>query len=204
MKWSILVCTVPSRVNDGLNNIIKELQRQIDVAGQGQVELLYLGDNKKRTVGQKRNNLLQLATGEYVSFIDDDDFVSINYVANILPLLDGTDVICFRSHLTWNGQEMNPTYFSKDFPRNADYRDRYERLPNHLMPVRRALALQVGYHDITVHEDNDYSERLKPLLKTEKQIPEILYHYRFDVDTTEAQPHLKLRFPKQPIQGDVR
>jgi glycosyltransferase involved in cell wall biosynthesis len=183
---------------------VTELQKQITNVGQDQVELLYLGDNKKRTVGQKRNNLLQIAAGDYVCFVDDDDMVAPDYVAKILPHLDGTtDVICFQSHLTWNGAKMNPTYFSKAFPRNADYNDRYERLPNHLMPVRRALALQVGYHDITVHEDNDYSDRLKPLLKSEKIIPEILYHYIFDVDATEAQPLLKVRYPKQKPQGDM-
>ena len=204
MKLSILVCTVPSRVTTGLPTIVTELQHQIDLAGQNQVELIYLGDNKKRTVGQKRNNLLQIAQGDYVCFVDDDDRVAPDYVAKILAQLDGTtDVVCFRSHLTWNGQEMNPTFFSKDFPGNADYRDRYERLPNHLMPVRRALALQVGYHDISVHEDNEYSEKLKPLLATEKQIPEILYHYVFDVDATEAQPLLKQRYPKQQPKGDT-
>ena len=83
MKLSILICTVPSRVGNFLPAAVTELQRQIDSSGQGQVELIYLGDNKQRTVGRKRNDLLQLAQGEYVAFVDDDDRVAPNYISRI-------------------------------------------------------------------------------------------------------------------------
>ena len=198
MKLSILICTVPSRVGNFLPAAVTELQRQIDSSGQGQVELIYLGDNKQRTVGRKRNDLLQLAQGEYVAFVDDDDRVAPNYISRILPQLDGTDVICFKVALTWNGQQMNLTHFDKDYLRNADYRDRYERLPNHVMVVRRVLALRTMYEDVSLHEDNEYSVRLKPLLKTQKKIDDVLYLYTFNVNTTETQQHLNPKNQENP------
>jgi glycosyltransferase involved in cell wall biosynthesis len=191
MKLSILICTVPSRVNTGLPVVVRELQRQIDSAGQNEVELIYFGDNKKRTVGQKRNNLLQLAQGDYVCFVDDDDMVAPDYVSKILPQLDGvTDVVCFIASLSWNGKRLNLAYFSKDYEHDADLPDRYLRLPHHLMIVRRPLALQTLFKDISLREDADYAHRLKPLLKTQKLINSVLYHYAFNTATTETQPHL--------------
>jgi hypothetical protein len=41
------------------------------------------------------------------------------------------------------------------------------RPPNHLNPVRRELALQVGFLSATKGEDIDFSQRLRPLLKKE-------------------------------------
>ena len=36
------------------------------------VEVLWLGDNYQRTVGAKRNALIDLAQGEYFAFVDDE------------------------------------------------------------------------------------------------------------------------------------
>ena len=54
---------------------------------QDKVELLVLIDNKKRTLGAKRNEMIGLAKGEYVVFIDDDDLVSEDYVESILEAI---------------------------------------------------------------------------------------------------------------------
>lgn len=57
-----------------------------------------LVDNRKRTTGAKRNDLIDLAKGEYVTFIDDDDWAGANYVQSILGAIDqypGTDCIVF-------------------------------------------------------------------------------------------------------------
>ncbi|SCM92825.1 Uncharacterized protein BWINRASL_01028 [Bacillus mycoides] len=38
------------------------------------VEILVLLENKKRTTGEKRNILVEQAKGEYVAFVDDDEW----------------------------------------------------------------------------------------------------------------------------------
>jgi hypothetical protein len=67
----------------------------------------------------------------------------------------------------------------------------YHRLPNHIMAVKRELALQVKFKDILKGEDADYSKRLLPILQTNYEIGKVLYHYDYSDTTTETQ--MKLR-----------
>ena len=55
MKLSVLICNTHTRVKNFLPVIVEELTRQ---AGGKDVEVLWLGDNKKRSVGEKETTLL--------------------------------------------------------------------------------------------------------------------------------------------------
>ena len=45
-----------------------------------EVEVLTELDDGTRSIGEKRNALVESAGGEYVCFVDDDDMVSSDYV----------------------------------------------------------------------------------------------------------------------------
>jgi glycosyltransferase involved in cell wall biosynthesis len=64
-----------------LKTLSQAFEHQI---GEFPVEHLILMDNKRRTVGEKRDALLRAAKGNYVAFVDDDDFISPDYVSLIL------------------------------------------------------------------------------------------------------------------------
>jgi hypothetical protein len=54
-------------------------------------------------------------------------------------------------------------------------------MPNHLSPVKREIALAVGYLSMQSGEDADYSYRLRkmyPKLR-EKFVDKCLYHYLY-------------------------
>ena len=101
MLWSILISGIPERYNTAQPLLYSLLEAQ-GVSRMSEVELIYLMDNKRRTVGAKRNALLDVACGEYITFIDDDDQVAPNYVQSIYKAIAHTrrqdepaDVICF-------------------------------------------------------------------------------------------------------------
>ena len=185
---SILICTVTTRVEKYLPLLVQEVQRQIDEHPQYEMEILYIGDNKKRSVGRKRNDLLRVAQGEYVCFLDDDDRISPFFVSRIIPhLYMSMDIVCYRVECSIDGAVGKPVYYNKDYAKNTNYPDYYERMPNHLMIVKRKLALQTLFRDISRGEDKDYSIRLKPLLETQALIDEVLYYYIYNSSTTETQ-----------------
>ena len=82
IKLSILIPSIPSRFKrfERLFERINDQASKSDMV----VEVLGLFDNKKRSIGHKRDALVQMSNGEYVCFCDDDDDVSLDYVINLL------------------------------------------------------------------------------------------------------------------------
>ena len=70
MKLSILIPTLFSR-KEKFCNLMTILSSQAN----DEVEVVINRDNGEKSIGEKRNELLKEATGEYVCFVDDDDMV---------------------------------------------------------------------------------------------------------------------------------
>jgi glycosyltransferase involved in cell wall biosynthesis len=159
-----------------------------------EVEVITVIDNKCRMLGTKRNDLLNMAQGDYVVFVDDDDRVSDDYVQQLLDgVTVGADIITFEVEVSLNGNEPKPCYYDMRYKSDYNLPDSYHRLPNHIMAVKRELALATKYQDILKGEDADYSKRLAPLLKTQHIIEKVLYYYDYSDVTTETQQKLKRR-----------
>jgi glycosyltransferase involved in cell wall biosynthesis len=132
------------------------------------------------TTGFKRNDLLRQAKGEYICYVDDDDLVSIDYIKKILLAAENDhDCIGMVGILRSTGEPDWTFRHSITVDRWCKDRQKkiYFRTPNHLNPVKRRIAYLVGFKDITIGEDRDYSDRLRPLLKTETFIEDPIYYY---------------------------
>lgn len=186
MKLSVLVCTVPSRVGMELARVVRSLDEQ--AKRHPDVEILYLGDNKRRRVGEKRNDLLKLAKGDYVSFVDDDDRVADTYIDDILKAISGgADVINFKVMCRVNKGRWKPVEYDATFTHDRNMANGYERLPNHIMAIKRALALSVGFLNIQAGEDFDFAKRLREKIKSQTKIDKVLYWYDADMRKSETQ-----------------
>lgn len=182
IKLSILICAVPSRVNSTFYNLIQELMQQAT----DEVEILWFGDNKKRSIGQKRNDLITLAKGEYVVFIDDDDRITYDYIESLLGgIKSGADAVVFKAKYTPNGREV---FYDIAYKHDFNTNSAYFRIPNHLMCVKRTIALSVKYKDMNFGEDAEYAKRLRRAINTQHKIDNILYFYDYNSRTSEAKP----------------
>ena len=185
-KLSILICSLPSRLKQF--SVIEELTRQ----AQGKpVEIIYLGDNKSMTVGEKRNHLVRMAKGDYVTFVDDDDRVTGDYVKSILEGIgSGADVICFEAMVS--GYTPNPKRckYSLGYSHTEDD-SAYYRKPNHLMAWNAFIASGVPFPEISNGEDTAWATQITEShptgMLTEYQTGKCLYYYDFNSQTTEAQ-----------------
>lgn len=197
MILSVLVCSTHNRYNNVLLNVLSNLFAQIEllpIKTQNQVEVIALIDNKKIMLGDKRNDLVNMAQGEYVVFVDDDDRVEKDYISSLLEAATtDPDVIVFNVSVSINGNPPKICLYSKDFEKDMTFEDKYLRLPNHLCCTKKELAMQVKFLPIKYGEDADYSKRLKPLLKTQVEIDRVLYHYDFNSLKTETQEQIKRR-----------
>lgn len=173
---SILTCTLYQRKKN-FDKLKNHLEQQIKFLPQ--VELLANIDSGEKSIGQKRNELLCAAKGEYVVFVDDDDLVSTDYVNSILTAIHYKKPDCcgIEGKIFFNKKANKKFIHSIQYQNWFEKNNVYYRCPNHLNPIRKELALAVGFQNLNSGEDHDFSERIKPLLKTEVYIKKCLYFY---------------------------
>ncbi len=207
MLWSILICAIPERFHTAQGLLHSLLETQ-SVARRPDVELLYLMDNRRRTVGAKRNDLLQMAKGQYISFIDDDDEVATDYVDRVLGMItkgrkldQPPDVICFpqRAILQPTNITHECTYSLKHWKeREPQKRRKLEQIPDgkggvtvntlawsgppaHTMVWRREIAQSAKFPEKQFGEDVDWVDEVCEKAKTELVLNGApLYFYKFD------------------------
>ena len=165
MILSILVCHVIERkffLDDLLNMIKPQLVPGVEII---------VDPAKYASIGAKRNSLLEKAKGEYVAYVDDDDLVSRTYVQKILDAVkDGPDCASLRGYLVHDEELLGVFEHSLKYDRwENDLKGyvKWTRPPNHLNAIKTSIARSVGFPDKDRGEDQDFSDRVRPLLHTE-------------------------------------
>lgn len=177
IRLSILIATIPKR-EWKFNRLVNKLDSQIPM--NGCVEVLF-DNSMDYNIGVKRNLLLGRALGDYVVFVDDDDMVSDDYTRKILQAMEGNpDCIGISGTITTNGRNERQWYISKEYGSWYEKNKVYYRTPNHISPVKRDIAIEVGFPEISNGEDYAYSMGILPLLKTESKIKGNIYFYLFN------------------------
>lgn len=186
IKLSILVPTVPSRYNNFFIRLITNLLEQIKPYND--IELLGYFDNKKRTVGSKRDDMLSLAKGEYLVFIDDDDRISDDYVKEIMNALynnPNTDCLVFDCICRVNGGHNKLCKYGVEFEYGdilggAEWRGK----PAHTMVYKSSIAKKHNFNDMIRGEDYDWVLRACKDIKVQTRLDKILYYYDAEYNTT--------------------
>jgi len=188
---SILVCSVHTRYDNFLIKIETQLFDQLKAlpeADQQRVEVIVLTDNKQMMLGHKRNTMIDIAQGKYIAFVDDDDRIAPDYIAELLKATEtDADAIVFTAEVSLNGEPAKPCYYSKVHKRDYNKPTAYYRIPNHICCIKRSVSLKSSFPNILYGEDAGYGKVLLKFLKTEHVIDKVLYYYDYNADTTETQ-----------------
>lgn len=181
---SVLIPTVPAR-----REAAWKLFDKITAQAEGQpVEVLVLLDNKKRSTGLKRDALLQASAGDYIAFADDDDDVSEHYIKRILTAasVGPWGVIVFDTDCSLNGASPVRIRHSLRFPNEQYNPAGFKRGPWQMHAWRGMIARAVRFPDLQNGEDSAWCAEMKRNTFSYAKIEEVLYHYRYDHETTEA------------------
>ena len=191
IKFSILIPSIPSR----FTKLIKQFTMLSQQCEGKPVEILAFTDNKKRSIGYKRDALVQIAKGEFLSFVDDDDLVELYYVDEVLKAISehpDSDLFTLKMTAAINGG--NPFIVDYDLKYeneeaqqiNGVWRD-IKRKPFHNNIWRTTIAQSERFPDASYGEDYHWAKRLHPKVKTSFKIDKIMSHYFFDDKVTEAE-----------------
>lgn len=176
--WTICIATLGQR-SDRFQRLLGVLLPQVDEQ-RGRVNVSALWNNGERPLGEVRQALVEDATGDYVSFIDDDDVVPHYFVPEIITALDQepvVDYVGFQLQCYVDGTELKPTYHSLRYKQWWDDDSGYYRDVSHLNPVRRELALRVDFRVGEPPEDVSWVDQLRPYVKTERYVDKVMYRY---------------------------
>lgn len=192
MLLSILTPAIWSRLDkaEALKNKIEDqISRARISRTPPPVEHLVLLDTKTRSVGIKRQALLDAARGKYIAFVDDDDDISPDYVAEIIRAITyaQTDVITFKQEAIVNGVS-GLCSFGLGQPDEAFSPSGFLRNAWHVCAWRRDLVKDCLFPDNSYGEDLTWSLQARFRARTSHHIDKVLHTYRHDLATTAAPP----------------
>ena len=183
MKLSILTPTIPGREAQ-----LKALQTKITNQSIGKpVEHLALCDNRARTIGAKRQALVDIARGEYIAFVDDDDSISEGYVSSLLAAIEkGADVITFMQHAVYNGLVSKVVFGINNKDEAFNHGGITLRAPWHVCAWRRDRVADCQFSESNYGEDRIWSIQARKRARTGYHIARVLHTYIHDAKTTAA------------------
>jgi hypothetical protein len=163
--------------------LLKELKRQIQENNlKDEIEIL-VDDDDDRFLGTKRKEMVAKAKGLFTCAIDDDDWISDDYITLIVNALKknpNVDCLGIEGLISFNGLE------SKKWKISCAYEDWYEdenyyyRTPNHICPIKTEFVKTANFDDVAWGEDYSFSKRIKQYLKNEIRINTPIYYYQYD------------------------
>lgn len=201
IKLSILILSIPSRIHF-LKPLMEKLERQI--GGRQDVEIISIMDNKSFGISEKRNELMKLARGSHLTWIDDDDDVSDEYVSKLTETIEdnpNVDVISFNQMCYLEGIEArvfakmgNPHEDVRPDPKDPTRFGDTLRPPYHWCCWKTSLAASEPFRASFSHgsrgqstEDIDWLTRLYPKVEESVYLEgHFLHIYRWSNETTES------------------
>jgi hypothetical protein len=205
---SILIPATPARYHTHLWPLWQKLAAQVEGFQRDTVEILVFLDNRQRTIGEKRDALVQMSLGAYVAFCDDDDDVAVDYISSLLAGMKesggftpngGPDVITFKQRAIVGGVE-GICHFSLKHPNEPFSPAGFRRNAWHICAWRGDLARRYRFPATNYGEDWAWARHLVLEAKTEHHIDQVLHTYRYDSKVSEAPPPgATLRPEKAPL-----
>jgi hypothetical protein len=189
---SILIPATPRRLLTHLPVLMNKLEGQIAALNEPQaVEILTFLDNRQRSIGEKRDGLVQLSRGKFVAFCDDDDDVADDYLASLVQAINQANervsVITFDQRVIVNGVEAICS-FSLAHPNEPFKQPTFRRNAWHVCAWRGEMARKVRFPVSNYGEDWAWARHLVLEAIGEIHISRVLHTYRYDERVSEAPP----------------
>lgn len=183
-QLSILIPSIPSR----FERAIRLYNKILSMVGDKNIEVLMLTDNKKRTIGEKREAVKNISNGKYFMFVDDDDdLLEINELYK--ATFSDVDVITFKQ-LNKNSDNSNfiVTFGLGNEVEHTSKDGRYldlKRPPFHVCAWNQKFK-KYSFPNVNYSEDWEFVKQCLAEAKTEIHIDKIIHGYMFDPNVTEA------------------
>ncbi len=164
-------------INDGSTDKTGHLIKSFLETNNSTQNIKYI-DKENEGVSEARNCGLKLAKGEYIAFVDSDDFISSNYISSVTKIMNkAPDVIRFDYALIENGniteikEEETNQYQTEDIlcdeSGNQIWRNIY----------KKSVVEGIYFSNMQMYEDLDWIYKILCVVKSICYVHDCLYNY---------------------------
>ena len=186
--WSILIPTLVER-SDKLTRLLTSIhEKRQRICPTLKIEFCISCDNREKSVGLKREELLKGAKGKYMSFVDDDDDLTDAYFEDALACIQGGFHV---SRLRGQMSQYTFTHSIENKLTDPMARDEvFLRPPNHLNVMLTDIGNLIRFKDASRGEDLDWTIRLAKtgFLRSEYQSDYSRIHYIYNLGGRSVHP----------------
>lgn len=180
---SVLIPTIKSR--EVKFTALKD--RLVELSKGYPVEIVSLCDNKEMSIGEKRQKLYESAKGIYSVQVDDDDDLSDSFFEDVMPVCKTKLYDCITYLEVCSNSLNNATFFTNHSLSYDKWAAniggfRFVRTPFCKDVLLTEKCVLAGVPFIRWNEDEQFAERIKPLLNKEFHIGHALYKYQYSFE----------------------
>jgi len=187
---------------DGSDENHKDVEEFCLMKSGGDSRIKYKKLEKNEGIAGNTNAAIEMAEGDFISFLDHDDFLADNALFEVAKAVEETsadfiytDEIIYTGKLNIAGNMHLKPDFSPDYLRSCNY-------ICHLTTVSRGLLERTGMMDSEMDGSQDYDFVLRATESADKihHIDELLYYWRVHEDSVassiDAKPYAYLAAKK--------
>lgn len=170
-------------INDGSKDYSLKILREYE-AKDSRIRVI---DKQNEGISAARNQGISLANGEYISFIDSDDWVDKNYLAELYSAAKkyNSDIACSSIiRVTGNRKRNKLIYTKEEFSRDSDKKNELTNAPiysyvwNKIYKRDKLVASNVKFPVGRVYEDVIWCIKAIYYLDGVVTVPGSVYYYR--------------------------
>lgn len=169
MKVTVLTASLPQRAE-----MLAEARASVKAQTHSAMDVQHLVgiDDEREGAGVVLNDLLTMATGEWLMVLDDDDLLDPEHIATALAMAEGFDVVYTMPRVEGG------TFGQYHIPFDARYLERGINVVSHTALVRTSMVKAIGgWHNVRGF-DLDLFQRLSLAGARFRQVPEVTWTYR--------------------------
>ncbi|HOL21914.1 MAG TPA: glycosyltransferase family 2 protein [bacterium] len=171
-NWEL--CIADGKSSPGVCKMLEEFRSK-----DSRIKVIFLEENKG--IAGNFNEGISLATGDYISFLDHDDMLSLNALFEVVRKINANPeaeiIYSDEDIMDSRGKRIRPLFkpdWSPDYLRSCNY-------ICHFLVIKKTLLDEIGYFRNGFDGSQDYDLVLRLTEKSEKilHIPKVLYHWRY-------------------------